>query len=151
MSNRTRKLAVSVVLACGGLVATAVPAHAADTGVFDGNPVTCTGNGDVGALEKVIAKDGRVVGYSQMRWSTSCHGNWIRAWTANGQATTMQSIIFQNQPTSPDRKYSKSDDWANVHWTMYIRAGARERMCGSTKIWDTWTQDWAYSANYCRS
>ncbi|OMH32979.1 hypothetical protein [Tersicoccus sp. Bi-70] len=150
MSRTARRVAISAVVACAGLVATAMPAQAADTGVFDGNPVTCTRNINIGAAEPVIATDGRVVGYSQMRWSDSCQANWIRAWTANGQVTTMQSLIFQNQPTSPNRKYSKSDDWAALHWTMYIRAGVTERMCGSTKIWDTRTQNWAYSANYCR-
>lgn len=143
-------LATAVVLV--GLTTT--PAAATDwggAGGYDGDPSTCSGNIDVGAPVPVKAKDGRTVGYTQMRWSNGCQANWVRAWTVNNQKTTIQSQIFQSRPPGPDRRFAGADDYESLHYTMYIRAGAHEKMCGGTKMWDVPTLAWAFSGVYCRT
>ncbi|MGV8880845.1 MAG: hypothetical protein ACOH19_01720 [Rhodoglobus sp.] len=144
-------LAVTGALLVGG----ALPASADDYGGYggyDGNPVNCTGNFTVGAAVPVNASDGRVVGYSQMWWSNSCQANWTRAWTVDGSSTWMESDIYQSRPPGPTRRFATAvDTYTSYHFTMYIRAGATETMCGSTKMWDARTANWAFSGVYCRS
>jgi len=147
------KYAVAVLTAGLLTLAVGVPsAGAADYGHgIGGNPVNCANNWTVGSAVPVKAGDGRVVGYSQMWWSNSCQGNWTRAWTVSGQPTTIESDIFQGIPPGPNRKFAIANDYANVHFTLYIGVQPTERMCGSTKIWDIPTTNWAFSGTYCRT
>lgn len=150
----TTKVVTMLVLAAAILAGGAVPASAWDAGGYggwDGNPVNCTGNYPVGPAVPVKARDGRIVGYSQMWWSNSCRGNWTRAWTVSGQPTTIESTIFQSTPPSPTRRFAIANDYSAIHFTMYIRSAANERMCSSSQMWDTRTLNWAFSGVYCRS
>lgn len=142
--------ALTVAVFVGLSAGSASAADWGGAGGYDGNPTTCTSNINVGAAVPVKASDGRIVGYSQMRWSYGCQANWTKAWTVNGQPTTINSDIFQNRPPAPDRRFAVAEDYASSHFTMYIRAGATERMCGSTKMWDVPTGKWAFSGVYCR-
>lgn len=67
----------------------------------------------------------------------------------------MESTIFQGIPPGPNRKFAfandYANDYANVHVTLYIGAQPTERMCGSTKIWDVQTANWALAGVYCRT
>lgn len=153
-NNVKTKLGAILVLTAAILASTTVSASASDYGGYggyDGNPANCTGNLTVGAAVPVRASDGRTVGYSQMWWSNSCQANWTRAWTVSGQPTTMESSIFQSRPPGPDRRFAIAYDYSSYHYTMYIRAGVHETMCGSTKMWDTQTRNWAFAGVYCRS
>jgi hypothetical protein len=151
--NRLVKYAASV-LAVGALTtALAAPAaNASDGGNgIGGSPVNCTGNWTVGPAVPAKASDGRVIGYSQMWWSNSCQGNWTRAWTVSGQATTMESTIAQGIPPGPNRRFAIANDYANVHFTLWVPASPTEKMCGSTQMWDTHTLNWAFTGVYCRT
>lgn len=153
MGNSLRRGAAVVATGLLALLTISASAQAADGGNFDGNPVNCSNNWNVGAAVPVVARDGRVIGYSQMRWSDTCQGNWTRAWTVSGQPTTMESTIAQGIPPSPTRRFAVASDYSSSHFTMYVRAGTTEKMCGSTKMWDVTTVDWAFTAGgvYCRT
>lgn len=86
-----------------------------------------------------------------MWWSNSCQGNWTRAWTVDGRPTTIESTIAQGIPPGPTRRFAGANDYASVHFTLYIRASPTEKMCSSTKMWDTRTLNWAFAGVYCRT
>lgn len=99
-----------------------------------GNPIDCTNNWTVSKVIALKSRDGVVRAYSQMWWSESCQGNWVRTWTADGDKSVLRSQIFPSGRPTPDRPFALADDYASAHFTMYLRARPKQEMCAATSF-----------------
>lgn len=130
---------VALVTAFGAVPATS--ASATDWG-GDGNPnVSCPGGYTVKAANiygtRGVTK-GKIIGQVQLRWSSTCRGQWSRVVLYGGLYTnyvTIEQIVQSEGRTAGANDRVLHGTAGNSTWTPYLRlADSRSRACAQAWV-----------------
>jgi hypothetical protein len=116
MLNRWKIAAAAVVLGVVLPLVVTASAQATDTG-GDGSPTGCAGAYTVASAPIYGQRGstaGQVIGQLELRWSTSCYGNWARVVLYGG---------LYSSPVNVEQFVSAEGRTASANDTFYVPAG----------------------------
>jgi hypothetical protein len=133
-------IAVAAVLAVGGLAA-AAPAQAADWG-GNGDPSACTNAYTVKSVPIYGSRgitQGKVIGWLELRWSSSCYANWARVLLSGGlyssPVAVEQSVRAEGRGAGANDNLGRLPAGGTSAWTPYLRlADSRSTACVSASV-----------------
>jgi hypothetical protein len=133
-------IGVAAVLAVGGLAA-AAPAQAADWG-GNGDPSACTNAYTVKSVPIYGSRgttQGKVIGWLELRWSSSCYANWARVLLSGGlyssPVAVEQSVRAEGRGAGANDNLGRLPAGGTSAWTPYLRlADSRSTACVSASV-----------------
>lgn len=128
MIRKRHKLWLAAALASVLTALGSSSAQAADYG-GDGSPLNCGASYRVGQVFPIADWTGRVVGYTELRWSYNCGGvNWVRSWAAPG-TTWAEYDQFVYEASNPNHRAQSWDFTTQPTFSNYIRVSPTAKVC----------------------
>jgi hypothetical protein len=138
--NRTRAAFLALVIAALAPMLVATPAQASDLG-GNGSPTGCAGAYTVASKTIYGSRGitaGKPIGQLELRWSSSCYGNWARVVLYGG---LYSSPVNVEQFVSAEGRTASANDTFRVPsggttaWTPYVRLqNSRSQACVTAHV-----------------
>lgn len=133
MSKTRIRLSLASLLAAVLAVGGATSAQATDYG-GDGSPLNCGASYRVGQVFPLTDRGGRLLGYTELRWSYNCGGvNWVRTWPVSG--TTWAEIDQYVYEAANRNHVAQSWDFTSgAAFSNFIRVSPTAKVCFGSQM-----------------